>query len=155
MNWKGCGMSQLCPYCVIPVFSWSNKWKPQKLRIPRVLAKIHTRYIANKNLQVLYAYLFGVDIIGLLCYQGYHTTYDRGYLKNDLPFIYTVHSIITYGMIFWGNSPHSTHVFKIQKRIIWIMTKSRRRDSCRLLFERLQILPLQSQYIINEWDLVF
>jgi len=53
MNWKGCGMSQSCPYCVIAVFSWSNKIKPQKLRIPSVLAKIQTWYIPNKNLQVL------------------------------------------------------------------------------------------------------
>jgi len=59
-----------------------------------------------------------------------------------------VHSIITYGIIFWGNSPHSTHTFKIQKQIIRIMTKSRRRDSCRQLFKRLEILPLKSQYIL-------
>jgi len=48
-----------------------------------------------------------------------------------------VHSIITYGIIFWGNSPHSTHIFKIQKQIIRIKTKSRGRDSCRQLFNRL------------------
>ena len=60
-----------------------------------------------------------------------------------------VHSIITYGIIFWGNSPHSTHIFKIQKRVIRIMTKSRRRDSCRQLFKRLEILPLKSQYILS------
>ena len=60
-----------------------------------------------------------------------------------------IHSIITYGIIFGGNSPHSTHIFKIQKRIIRIMTKSRRRDSCRQLFKRLEILPLKSQYILS------
>jgi len=60
-----------------------------------------------------------------------------------------VHSIITYVIIFWGNSPHSTHIFKIQKRIIRIMTKSRRRDSCRQLFKRFEILPLKSQYILS------
>jgi len=60
-----------------------------------------------------------------------------------------VHSIITYGIIFGGNSPHSTHIFKIQKRIIRITTKSRRRDSCRQLFKRLEILPLKSQYILS------
>jgi hypothetical protein len=60
-----------------------------------------------------------------------------------------VHSIITYGIIFWGNSPHSIDIFKIQKRIIRIMTKSRSRDSCRWLFKRLEILPLQSQYIFS------
>jgi len=60
-----------------------------------------------------------------------------------------VHSIITYGIIFWGNSPHSTHIFKTQKRIIRIMTKSRRRDSCTQLFKKLEILPLKSQYILS------
>jgi len=45
-----------------------------------------------------------------------------------------VHSIITYGIILGGNSPHITDIFKIQKQIIWIMTKSRHRDSCRQLF---------------------
>jgi hypothetical protein len=71
--------------------------------------------------------------------------------EDTLKIIYHsyVHSIITYGIIFWGNSPHSTHVFKVQKRIIRIMTKSRWRDSCRQLFKRLQILPLQSQYILS------
>ena len=60
-----------------------------------------------------------------------------------------VHLIITYGMIFWGNSPHSTDILKFHKRIIRIMTKSKSRDSCRQLFKRLEILPLQSQYIFS------
>jgi len=60
-----------------------------------------------------------------------------------------VHSIITYGTILGGKSPHSTDIFKIQKWIIRIMTKSRSRDSCRQLFKRLEILPLQSQYIFS------
>jgi hypothetical protein len=32
-----------------------------------------------------------------------------------------VHSIITYGILFWGNSPHNTDIFKTQKWIIRIM----------------------------------
>ena len=60
-----------------------------------------------------------------------------------------VHSIITYGIIFWGNSPHNTDICKIQKWIIRIMTKSSSRDSCRHLFKQLEILPLQSQYIFS------
>ena len=59
-----------------------------------------------------------------------------------------VHSIIC-GIIFWGISPHSTDNFKVQKRIIRIRTKSRIRDSCRQLFQRLEFLPLQSQYIFS------
>ena len=57
-----------------------------------------------------------------------------------------VHSIITYGIILWGNLPLNNVIFKIQKRI---MTKSRSRDSCRHLFKQLGILPLQSQYIFS------
>ena len=34
------------------------------------------------------------------------------------------HSIMSYGIIFWGNSHSSINIFKIQKRIIRIMTKS-------------------------------
>ena len=60
-----------------------------------------------------------------------------------------VHLIITYGIIFWRNSQHNTDIFKIQKWIIQIVTKSRSRDSCRQLFKWLEILPLQSQYIFS------
>ena len=57
-------------------------------------------------------------------------------LEDILKMIYHlyVHSITTYGIIIWRISMHGTNNFKIQKRIIWIMTKSRSRDSCRQLF---------------------
>jgi hypothetical protein len=60
-----------------------------------------------------------------------------------------VHSVMSYGIIFWGNQPHSEKIFKIQKRVIRIITNSRMRDSCRELFKRLEILPLYSQYIFS------
>jgi hypothetical protein len=60
-----------------------------------------------------------------------------------------VHSVMTYGIIFWGNSPHSIHIFRLQKRITRITTNSRGRDSCRDLYRKLKILPLQSQYIFS------
>jgi hypothetical protein len=47
------------------------------------------------------------------------------------------HSLMTYGIIFWGNSTHSIHVFQLQKRVIRIITNSRPRDSCRQLFKKL------------------
>ena len=31
------------------------------------------------------------------------------------------HSILTYGIIFWGNTPHSNVIFRMQKKIIRIM----------------------------------
>ena len=61
----------------------------------------------------------------------------------------TVHSIISYGIIFWGISTNSKIIFKTQKRIIRIITNSTNRDSCRDLFKKLGILPLQSQYIFS------
>jgi hypothetical protein len=54
------------------------------------------------------------------------------------------HSIVSYRIIFWGNSSYSNDIFKIQKRIIM---NSSRNASCRQLFKDLNILPIQSQYI--------
>jgi hypothetical protein len=52
-----------------------------------------------------------------------------------------IHSIMTYGVIFWGNSMHSIKVFEIQKKIIRIMGNFRNRDSCRNRFKTMKILP--------------
>jgi hypothetical protein len=57
------------------------------------------------------------------------------------------HSIMSYGLIFWGNSTDSDDIFKMQKRIIRIITSSNKNASCRELFKKLHILPLHSQYI--------
>jgi len=59
------------------------------------------------------------------------------------------YSLMTYGIIFWGNPTHSIHVFQLQKRVIRIITDSRPTDSCRQLFKKLGILPLMSQYIFS------
>jgi len=60
-----------------------------------------------------------------------------------------VHSVTSYGIIFWGNQPYSEKIFKIQKRVIRIITNSRTRDSCGELFKKSEILPLYSQYIFS------
>jgi hypothetical protein len=59
------------------------------------------------------------------------------------------HSILSYGIIFWGNSPYSSNIFKIRKRIIRIIMNARNRGSCRQIFKNLKILPLKSQYIFS------
>ena len=59
------------------------------------------------------------------------------------------HSVMTYGLLFWGNSPDSIKNFRLQKKIIRIMAGCRYRDSCRKLFINLEILPLPSQYILS------
>jgi hypothetical protein len=52
-----------------------------------------------------------------------------------------VHSIISFGIIFWRNQPHSEKIFKLQKRVIRIITHSRMRDSCRELFKDWKYYP--------------
>jgi len=61
-----------------------------------------------------------------------------------------IHSIMSYGIIFWGSQPYSDKIFRIQKMVIRIITNSRTRDSCRELFKKLEILPLYYiQYLLN------
>jgi len=59
------------------------------------------------------------------------------------------HSIITYGFIFWGNSHYNNVIFRLHKRILRIIVGIRVRDSCREHFKKLEMLPLQSQYILS------
>jgi len=61
-------------------------------------------------------------------------------------------AIISYGLPFWGNSPHYMKIFRMQKRIATIMTGHTNRFSCSNLFKRLEILPFASQYIILQAD---
>jgi hypothetical protein len=44
-------------------------------------------------------------------------------------FLY-VHSIISYGIILWGNSSYSEDIFKIQKRIVRLIMNSGKKASC-------------------------
>jgi len=59
------------------------------------------------------------------------------------------HSVMSYGVIFWGNSHLSNNIFRIQKRIIRIITNKGKCDSCRNLHKQLQILTFPSQYIFS------
>jgi hypothetical protein len=70
--------------------------------------------------------------------------------KNLLTIYFSyVYSIITYGIIFWGNSSYSNNIFKLQKRAIRIIMNAGNRVSCCELFKKLNILPLQLQYILS------
>jgi len=52
------------------------------------------------------------------------------------------HSVMSYGIIFWGTSPYSNNILRIQKRIIRIITNSSKHESCRQLYKQLQILTV-------------
>ena len=56
---------------------------------------------------------------------------------------------MSYGIIFWGNSSHSSTIFRLQKKAIRIMEGCGNRVSCRYLFKKLEILPFTSQYMLS------
>jgi hypothetical protein len=58
-------------------------------------------------------------------------------------------SLISYRIIFCGNSSYSSHIFWLQKKKKGSKNYDGIRDSCTELFKHLRILPLQSQYIIS------
>ena len=64
-------------------------------------------------------------------------------------YILCIHSIISYGIIFWGNLTQSEEIFETQNRINRIIMNSSKNASCQQLFKELNILPIQSQYIFS------
>ena len=60
-----------------------------------------------------------------------------------------IHTSMSYGVIFWGNSLCAKKVFKLQKKTIRIITNTRLRDSCREIFRNMQIMTLYSLYIYS------
>jgi hypothetical protein len=50
--------------------------------------------------------------------------------KNALKLLHFsyAHSIISYDIIFWGTSAHSIKIFRLQKKILRIMTKSKKQN---------------------------
>jgi hypothetical protein len=51
------------------------------------------------------------------------------------------HSIMKYGIIFWGSSSNSKRIFTSQKKIIRIMAAAKARNLCGRLYKKLEILP--------------
>ena len=67
---------------------------------------------------------------------------------NTLTTVLPQSPIISYGLRFWGNSPHSMKIFRMQKRVVRIMMGYENRVSCSNLFRKLEILHFVSQYIL-------
>jgi len=60
-----------------------------------------------------------------------------------------IHSLLGYGVGFWGNYTESVKLFKLQKRAIKLMTGTNVRTFCRPLFPMLGIMTLPSHYIFS------
>ena len=71
--------------------------------------------------------------------------------QKTLKIIYYVyaHSIMNYGLLFWGHSSISAKICRLQKNVMKIILGHRSRGSCRNLFMKLKMLPLLSQYIFS------
>jgi hypothetical protein len=57
------------------------------------------------------------------------------------------HCILSYALIFWGNSTDRTKVFNTQKKVITIRPGAKSKVSCRKLFWKCNIFQLASEYI--------
>jgi hypothetical protein len=60
-----------------------------------------------------------------------------------------IHSILSYGIIFWGGASCANMVFILQKRAVRIITNSGSKESCRYLFEKLKIITFYSQFLYS------
>jgi len=69
--------------------------------------------------------------------------------KFNIVYYSYFHSIMAYGLPFWGNSSHSIKAFRMQKYTICIKMGCKNWESYRKLFRKLKILPLASQYILS------
>ncbi|KAG7298687.1 hypothetical protein JYU34_017093 [Plutella xylostella] len=58
-----------------------------------------------------------------------------------------VASVLRYGLILWGNARDINRVFIVQKRCIRAICSAAPRDTCKPLFQNLNILSLPSLYI--------
>jgi hypothetical protein len=52
-----------------------------------------------------------------------------------------------YGLVFWGGNPKNKTIFKLQKRVLRIISGVSRWYSCRQLFQNLNLLSLPYMYI--------
>jgi len=58
-------------------------------------------------------------------------------------------SFIKYGIFLVGNSTNACKVFKLEKKIIRIMSGIEARRSCWGLFEKLDVLPVPCQFLLS------
>jgi hypothetical protein len=113
------------------------------------------RYMVNCNMKKkFFANLSDIKFLGL-CLNNtmdwrVHTDHLIPKLSSALHAIRTLkqmimiyyayfHSLMTYGIIFGGNSPYSVHIFRLQKTMVRTMTDSKNRDSCKNLLKNLNI----------------
>ena len=126
----------------LAVVTWVSTWIYKNMRIQ--FLGIHIHDSINWSCHIEYI----IPKLNSACYimRSIKPFISLNTLKTHYYSYFIV--IISYGLPFWGNSPHSIKIFRMQKRIIRIMIGCKNRVSCRNLFRRLEILPFVSQYIL-------
>jgi hypothetical protein len=90
-----------------------------------------------------------INKISIACYALKNIKYIVPLDTLKLIYFAHIHSIIRYGIIFWGGSSCANKVFILQKKIIRIITNTRPRDSCMEIFKKIEIMTLYYQYIYS------
>ena len=85
----------------------------------------------------------------MFCNQTNKTIYDIRNSENDLLLLYSLSFNVWNYFLGQLSTVHSQHIFKIQKRMIRLITNLGVKDSCRYAFKELVILPLYSQYLYS------
>jgi hypothetical protein len=94
---------------------------------------IHTQKLANKLCKIC----FGIRVVRRVT--GLETVRTLYYAYFQ--------SLLSYGLIFWGNSVNAKLIFRLQKRAVRAMMQIPKTTSCKQHFKSLHILPLPSLYI--------
>ena len=95
----------------------------------------HIQYLSSKLPSVIFALN---ELRNVLDFKTLLTLYYANF-----------HSLLSYGVMFWGNSVDSNRIFILQKRAIRTMLKLGPRDSCKQHFIKCNIPTMISLYILE------
>ena len=115
----------------------------------RFYVRVSQQCLWNMLCPGMWYHVFSLKLSCIMDLQLYHASLQNIHTSRNMDCIMSletlrmvyfahIHSIISYGIIFWGNQPYSDKIFGIQKRVIRIITSSRTRDSCRELFKKIR-----------------
>lgn len=94
--------------------------------------------------------------IDVICRKLARIIYVIRHLRNLIPkqflrniYFALFHSVLCYGILFWGNASGINRVLLLQKQVLRIFTFSNYLDHCKPLFVQEQILTVINQYIFE------
>jgi hypothetical protein len=149
---------------IFSIFEILNKWfeankltlnynKPQCIQFATKTKMLNNFIINynNKSINSTFCTKFlEIMVEGTLSWKD-HVEILKKKLISVLKVIYYsfFHLLMSYGIIFWGNSSYNYTIFLLQKKAIRAMLGYGNTVSCRNMFKELGILPLASQYLFS------